>query len=155
MSTKPFFIVKYTVLNKWDQRMIDLAFHVARWSKDPRAKVGAVVLGNDRRDVALGYNGPPPGLNDELIMAREDKNRFIRHAEVNALDNARFDPTGATLFTTRPLCVGCANTVVARGLSRVVCPEIDTGSSWYEELSFAFDNILWGNVRVDFWQSPS
>jgi len=20
---------------------------------------------------------------------------------------------------------------------------------------FAFDNILWGNVQVDFWQSPS
>ncbi len=152
MSNKPFFIVKYDNLAKWDQRMIDLAFHVAQWSKDPEKKVGVVVLGNDRRDIALGYNGPPPELNDALIFAREDKNRFIRHAEVNALDNARFDPIAATLFATRPLCVGCANTVVARGLSRVVCPEIEADSSWYEEQSFAFDNILWGNVQVDFWQ---
>jgi dCMP deaminase len=28
----------------WDKRFLDLAEHVAQWSKDPRTKVGAVIV---------------------------------------------------------------------------------------------------------------
>lgn len=150
--THPFFVEKYDDLAKWDQRMIDLAFHVARWSKDPEKKVGAVVLGQDIRQIAFGYNGPPPYLNDDWVFGRSDKNRFIRHAEINALDNARFDTRDATLYATRPLCVGCATSLLAHGATRLVCPEIEAESSWYQDQSDAFDLVLRGNIEIVFWK---
>ena len=33
---------------KWDHRFLDLATHIASWSKDPSTKVGCVVVGSDR-----------------------------------------------------------------------------------------------------------
>jgi deoxycytidylate deaminase len=41
---------------KWDRRFLELARHVAAWSKDPSTQVGAVVA-EGKRVVSLGYNG--------------------------------------------------------------------------------------------------
>lgn len=30
-------------LNKWDRRFLDLASHIASWSKDPNTKVGSKI----------------------------------------------------------------------------------------------------------------
>jgi len=31
-------------MNKWDQRFCELAKYISKWSKDPNAKVGAVLF---------------------------------------------------------------------------------------------------------------
>ena len=33
------------ITDEWDQRMLDLAQHIASWSKDPSTKVGAAPKG--------------------------------------------------------------------------------------------------------------
>ena len=50
---------------KWDFRFIELARHIALWSKDPSTKVGCVVVGEDREIRSTGFNGFPRGIDDD------------------------------------------------------------------------------------------
>ena len=68
---------------KWDRRFIELALHVATWSKDPSSKVGAVIVDEHRRVVSVGFNGFPAGVSDEEVP-RERKLLRVVHAEMNA-----------------------------------------------------------------------
>jgi dCMP deaminase len=108
----------------WLLRYVELARHVAQWSKDPSTKVGAVVVGRDRRQIAVGYNGFPPGIADteERLNDRATKYRFTQHAERAVLDNARFDCVGGILASSLHPCVECAKSIVAKRIYLVVCP---------------------------------
>lgn len=118
----------------WDARYLDLARHVARWSKDPSTQVGAVVVGRDRRHIAIGYNGFPKGIaDDNRLFDRDVKYTLIQHAERNVLDNAVFDLAGATLIVTLHPCVECAKSIVSKGISRVVCSPIPPGMERWEQ----------------------
>ena len=122
-------------LPKWDLRFVELAHFVAGWSKDPKCKVGAVVVGVDKTQVAFGFNGFPAGMPDaeSYLNEPEFKNRYIVHAERNALDNTAFDATAGKLYTTKPLCVHCAQSVLRKNLAQVFQPEPRPGRDWYFE----------------------
>lgn len=86
-------MIKYTdraSLPKWDARFLELAEHVAAWSKGPRKRIGAVVVRPDRSVASLGYNGPQRGFNDEafLRMSR-DEQHAKRHTSCAACSNRR------------------------------------------------------------------
>ena len=49
----------------WDKRFLELAFHIAGWSKDPSTKVGCVIVGEDREIRSTGFNGFPRGIDDD------------------------------------------------------------------------------------------
>jgi len=108
-----------------DRRFLRLADAVAEiFAKDPTTKVGAVLVGEHPNQVALGYNGLPPGLADlpERLNNREWKNKHTLHAETNAILNADF--AGTTLYATRHPCLNCALTIAGtRTIRRVVAPE--------------------------------
>ena len=57
-------------MGKWDQRFCKLAKFVSKWSKDPKAKVGAVVFAKRGGDVSIGYNGFPMGVEDSAEKAQ-------------------------------------------------------------------------------------
>lgn len=105
---------------KWDDRFIDLAQHVAQWSKDPSTKVGAVLVDKDRRVVSLGYNGAPRGTEEPDGSNREQKLMRTIHAEENALHFAERDVAGCTMYVSRPPCARCAAHMIQRGVSAVV-----------------------------------
>ncbi len=111
-------------MTKWDWRYYRLAQYVSSWSKDPSTVVGAVVVGTDRRKIALGYNGFPPRIRDdeERLKDKETKYALTQHAERNVLDNAAFDLIGSTLYVTAYPCAECAKSIVSKGVKRVVCP---------------------------------
>lgn len=141
----------FNKMSVWPKRYIELAAHVAQWSKDHEKKVGAVVTDDEGRNIAFGYNGPPPKVHDSVILNREDKNRYVIHAEHNALMNAHFDLQFGILYTTKPLCVGCACAVLTYGIDAVYMPEIEATSKWYREQSDAFD-LLREHVHVRFYR---
>ena len=64
--------------DKWDFRFIELARHIALWSKDPSTKVGCVVVGEDREIRSTGFNGFPRGIDDnaERLLDRQ-KNTLL------------------------------------------------------------------------------
>lgn len=108
--------------SNWDQRFLELAEHVATWSKDPRTKVGSVVVDEQNRVVSMGYNGFPRGVLDleERLQDRETKYLFVAHAERNALDNAPTSTDGCTLYSPLFPCSECAKTIIQKGILRVV-----------------------------------
>lgn len=110
---------------KWDHRFIELAQTVSQWSVDPSTKVGAVIATNDNRILSLGFNGFPKGVDDDpkRYSDRPMKLKLVCHAERNALDNAHFDVTGDTLYSTLFTCNECAKSVIQRGIARVVTPK--------------------------------
>lgn len=108
---------------KWDLRFCELAQFVAEWSKDPNAKVGAVVFSKRGGDVSIGYNGFPMGVEDsiERLADAAVKLELIVHAELNALLAAGTRANGSTLYVWgKPICARCAGSIIQAGVRRVV-----------------------------------
>lgn len=112
-------------LSKWDSRFLEMAEHIAAWSKGPRKRIGAVIVRPDRSIASLGYNGPPRGFDDEafLRMTRDEQHSVVIHAEDNALRQTHDGEAlaGYTLYVS-PLfpCAVCARRIVDAGIRRVV-----------------------------------
>lgn len=140
---------------KWEKRFIGLAKNVSEWSRDPSTKVGAVITTNDNRILSLGYNGFPRGVKDlpERYSDRNFKLKLVCHAERNALDNAHFDVTGATLYATLFTCNECAKSIIQRGIKKVVTPDPSLDSrgdifNW-EETKLMYDEAGVEVVYID------
>ncbi len=114
------------MLDKWDQRFMDLANFVAAWSKDPSTQVGAVIANpHTKRVVSMGYNGFPSGVGDHehRLENREIKYEMIVHAETNALLFAGPAAENCTLYVTPlPPCARCGVVIIQAGIQRVVAP---------------------------------
>jgi dCMP deaminase len=109
---------------KWDKRFLGMAQFVATWSKDPSTKVGAVITDGNKKIVSLGYNGLPQWVedNEEILFNREEKYKYIIHAEVNAILQANKDSFFAGTIYTYPFltCPQCAAMIIQAGIMRVV-----------------------------------
>lgn len=112
-------------LSKWDARFIELAEHVAGWSKGPRKRIGAAIVRPNRSIASLGYNGPPRDFDDAVFlnMTRDEQHAVVIHAEDNAIRQAApgEDLSACTLYVS-PLfpCAICADRIVRAGIRRVV-----------------------------------
>lgn len=138
-------------MTDWDQRYMDLAKHVAGWSKDPSTKVGAVLVGTNRRHISLGYNGFPHGISDSLqrLNDRTTKLRLVQHAERNVLDQTTFDTQGATLIVTRFPCSECAKSIISKGIARVVyLLDKAYGDRWLDEVRLAQEMLTEAGVEL-------
>lgn len=108
---------------KWTQRFLDLASHVAQWSKDG-TQVGAVAVDPSSKQILeLGFNGIPRGVRDlPSRMERPVKYRFTCHAEQNLVAHAaRSVLEGATVYVTHAPCCDCAKLLINAGVKRIVC----------------------------------
>jgi dCMP deaminase len=135
-------------MNKWDQRFLGLAAHVAQWSKDPSTQVGAVIVDEKNRVVSLGFNGFPRGVEDR-DMPREQKLLRTIHAEVNALLFARQDVEGCTMYVTHPPCAQCAAKIVQAGIKEVVCliSDVSYCTRWESDMTEALDMYIEAGVE--------
>ena len=118
----------------WNERFLRLAEHVARWSKDPSTKVGAVIVRPDRTIVSLGYNGFPRGVGDAeyRYMNRDTKYAMVVHGDMNAILNAREPLHGCTMYVVpMPPCSTCAGAIIQAGIVRVVAQKT-TNPRWQE-----------------------
>jgi len=108
----------------WDQYFLDIADIVSSRSKDPRTKVGAVLV-RERRIIGTGYNGFPKYVNENIDARWEvpEKYIWVAHAERNAIDMCARDGVatkGATLFVTLPPCNECAKSIIQCEIDKVV-----------------------------------
>jgi dCMP deaminase len=117
---------------KWQIRFMRIAKEVASWSKDPSSKIGAVIVDDNRRILATGYNGFPRGVkDDERLLEKSTKYPLVVHAELNALMNSLWNGVSvkdATLFVYGlPICSDCAKSVVQSGINTIVIAKPDDG----------------------------
>lgn len=114
-------------MSKWSVRFMELAEHVATWSKDPSTQVGCVIVDQQNRVVSLGFNGFPRGVKDldHRYTDKDIKYLFVAHAERNALDNAPLSVEGCTLYSPLLPCNECAKSIIQKGIAKVVSYEPD------------------------------
>lgn len=109
-------------MSKWSERFLDLADHIATWSKDPTTQVGCVIVDKQNRIVSIGFNGFPRGVKDlvDRYADRPTKHLFVAHAERNALDNAPLSVEGCTLYSPLLPCNECAKSIIQKGIKKVI-----------------------------------
>ncbi|KKN39000.1 hypothetical protein LCGC14_0747820 [marine sediment metagenome] len=132
--TEAFLLDQRDKPRSWHRTMLEVAFTVAKMSKDPKCQVGAVVVSPDKRRVSFGYNGFPshvPDINDwwqekvgdggraAALAEVFGKNDLINHAELNAILQARTDLDGWTLYCTYQPCLDCSRLIVTAGIKFV------------------------------------
>jgi dCMP deaminase len=147
------FTYPYNVPDKWHTRFIDLAGHIAPWSKDPSTKVGAVIVDKERRVVSVGYNGLPRGVadSDSILNNKELKLQVVKHAEENAILNSLLRPAGCTLYVTHHPCASCAGSIIQSGITRVVCPSTYNSvfaERWQVSIGLSKQMFAEANVEV-------
>lgn len=113
--------------DKWDKRFLELAKHVATWSKDPSTQVGAVIVNDLKHVVGMGFNGFAAGVEDseERYNDRPLKYKMVVHAEVNAILQAGHRARGGTIyvypaFGSPPVCNDCAKVAIQAGIKCIV-----------------------------------
>jgi dCMP deaminase len=142
-------------MQKWDTRFSELARYISGWSKDPKAKVGAVVFSKKGGNISIGYNGFPMGVEDsaERLTDKETKLEFVVHAEINALIAAGARAEGSILYVWgKPVCARCAGPIIQAGVKRVVAlAPGDTDSQWDKSGKTARQMFLEAGITVDFY----
>jgi len=136
---------------KWDERYINLAKHIADWSKDPSTKVGAVIVDDKGRIVSLGFNGFPQKISDnDRLNDRDEKYNVIVHAEANAILFANKDLSGYTIYTYpfQP-CSRCAGLIIQSGIKRVVTIK-NNNSRWQKDFSTSAQMLIEAGVNIDY-----
>lgn len=138
--------------DKWSYRFLNLAETVSTWSKDPSAKVGAVLADDRKRVIAMGYNGFPDRIVDDekLLADRDRKLQLVIHAELNAILNSPILTLGLHLFVTQPCCDNCAKHVVQAGIKTVswVEPKADFSERWKPSIETAKETFKLAGVTV-------
>lgn len=142
-------------IDKWDKRFLQEAKLKSEWSKDPRSKVGAVIVRPDNTVASSGVNGLPRSLPDEMedqiLYDRNLKNQLIIHAEQNALNFRKEEVKGYTIYVWpyHP-CTQCAANLIQNGIIRVVIPkQEDVPSHWVENFERAKELLLDCGVKLD------
>jgi dCMP deaminase len=147
IATKP--------MSKWDKRFVELAKYVAQWSKDPNAKVGAVVFSRKGGSISIGYNGFPMGVEDsvERLSDKDVKLELVVHAEINALIAAGSRAAGSTVYVWgKPVCARCAGPIIQAGVKRVVAEAPGTSSSRWDASGIAAHEMFEeAGIEVDFY----
>lgn len=138
--------------DEWDAHWLDMALLVAKKSKDPAKKVGAVIVGPDHIMLSAGFNGFPRGIADtpERLNDKELKRKLMVHGERNALLNAvRIGAPslkGCVLYLAAldeygphggcP-CTACTLELIQAGISEIVSYPPKPKSSWADDIQFS------------------
>lgn len=139
------------MVNKWDDRFMDLARHVASWSKDPSTKVGAVIIRPDRSVVSVGYNGFPRGVNDGEHRYRDKPTKYsmVVHAEANAILASKESLADCVLYVTLFPCNECAKLIIQSGIRMIVAPRLsDAPERWAEAMTTSMTMFVESGVVV-------
>lgn len=93
-------------------------------SEDPFRKVGACVLDKSGRVLGVGYNGLKSKHKEpnNFWEDRENRRKYVIHAEVNALSEVDRDKADVLAVTLLP-CSSCARFIASYNLSKVLYKE--------------------------------
>ena len=115
----------------WDEYFMMVALLNATRASCKYFKSGAVIV-QDKRIIATGYNGAPPGIKNCLELGCRKKRKGIdlqnknsgacigEHAERNALlQISRKNANLSTMYSVLLPCADCAKQIVGAGVKKV------------------------------------
>jgi dCMP deaminase len=116
----------------WDESFMFSALWAATRSSCLYLQTGAVIV-SDKRIIASGYNGAPPGIESCLTRGCRKEREGISfttkgkgvcrgiHAEINAMSQiARENLKGTTMYSLYLPCSTCAKEIAGTGIIEVV-----------------------------------
>jgi dCMP deaminase len=111
----------------WDEYFILIALFTSLRSKDPRSKVGAVLVNHEKHIVGTGYNGFVREADETFFNWRSDgewlqtKYPYVVHAEQNAILNATTSELAdCSIYTTLFPCNECARIIAQKRIKDVI-----------------------------------
>lgn len=131
------------------------AAHVfAQLSYCKRRQVGCIVVKDDRI-ISIGYNGTPPGWENNCEDENNRSHPYVYHAEANAIAKlARSNESArdASVFITASPCFDCAKILAACGIKELYYGENyeSTGGSTPGGL----DHLRDCNIPVIYYPAP-
>lgn len=128
---------------KWVKRYFETTDLIASWSKDPRTKIGAIVVAPDGHIVAQGYNGFPRGIEDSeaRLNDRPTKHKLVVHAEANTLLSSLYNGVPVkdyTMYINSLCCSECAKIIIQSGIKKVYMIKRDD-AFWDESHNLSLD----------------
>jgi dCMP deaminase len=149
-------------ISKWDKKFLTAAQFFSTWSKDKSRQVGSVAVGPDNEIRAIGYNGMPRGVDDNLSCRHErpKKYLFFEHAERNLIYNCARIGTplkGCKIYLQWFPCAGCARGIVQSGLIEVICkkPDSKEDERWMEEFEAALEILNEAKVKITYYDETN
>jgi dCMP deaminase len=111
----------------WDEYFILIALFTSLRSKDPRSKVGAVLVNREKHIVGTGYNGFVREADETKFNWQSDgewlqtKYPYVVHAEQNAILNATTSNLDdCSIYTTLFPCNECARIIAQKKIKDVI-----------------------------------
>lgn len=99
---------------------MNIASELSRLSKDPKTKVGAVIVSPEHFILGQGYNGLLREMKDSERLWKW-KHSYVIHAEINAIKNSGGAHLyGCRIYTTLFPCLNCAKTILAWGIEEII-----------------------------------
>lgn len=133
---------------------MELAKHVAAWSKDRSRQTGCVIVGPDREVRSLGYNGFARGVDDSVESRHQRPAKYLwtEHAERNAIYNAaRYGVSldGCSAYIPWYPCMDCARSLIQSGIKVLVAYEPNfSDPKWGKEFADVEVMLLEANIST-------
>jgi dCMP deaminase len=103
-----------------NEYFMGIAQAVAKKSKDPNTKVGAVIVDRQNKIVSTGYNGFLPGYPDtNENWSVPKKYDLVIHAELNAILYAKRSLDNCAIYCTLQPCLHCMKAILASGMQEI------------------------------------
>ena len=117
----------------WDEYFMEITKLVAKRSTCKRRQVGALLVKN-KRILATGYNGAPPGLphcldtgclREQEQIPSGERHELCRglHAEQNIIIQAAYHGVsidGSFLYCTNMPCSICMKMIISAGITKII-----------------------------------
>jgi dCMP deaminase len=117
----------------WDEYFMEITNLVSKRSTCKRRQVGAILV-KDKRILATGYNGAPPGLDhcldtgclrEQEQIPSGERHELCRglHAEQNTIIQAAYHGVSirdATIYCTNLPCSICFKMIISAGIAKIV-----------------------------------
>lgn len=143
----------------WDEYFINIMETVASKSKDPRTKVGAVVVGPNNEIRSTGFNGFPIGVKDtiERYSNRELKYKYVSHADANCIYFAARNGVkleGCRMYLPWYPCTDCTKAIIQSGIKEVVLDgknweeKTEHWKDWKESMDISVSMLAEANVNL-------
>lgn len=130
----------------WDELFMGKVYEIARKSKDPKTKIGAVLVktGKSPHAPLEGFNGICVGVKDlQERLERPEKYHWMEHAERNVMYMAAkfgISTYDGTLYTQGLPCTDCMRAIINCGLTEVVLHK-----QWEDISRKIIDTSYWRN----------
>lgn len=142
----------------YDENIMKLTLDISKTSKDPSAKVCAIITNLDNEILSVGVNKIKENIIeselDYIFTKKEIKKYACEHAEIVALKNLKPTDKELNLYLNYPPCLQCAvELVLNKNVNFKNLFYIDIGSKTFRERYKTFEaHCLFSHRNVNIHQ---